>query len=59
VLNPEKETGMNRHTGRRKKHPAVAALAAGMTSRTTAFACAVLSGLAAALFSLVLLRGLL
>jgi hypothetical protein len=50
---------MNRHSRRHKHHPVVAALTDTMNSRTSAFACAVLFGLVAALFSLVLLRGLL
>jgi hypothetical protein len=56
---PTKEAGMNRHTRRHKQHPVVAALADTMNSRTPAFACAILFGLVAALFSLTLLRGLL
>ncbi|MDR1685180.1 MAG: hypothetical protein LBR82_01855 [Desulfovibrio sp.] len=50
---------MNRHTRRHKKHPDITASAAAVSSRAPAFACAVLSGLVAALFSLALLRGLL
>jgi hypothetical protein len=57
--NPYKEAGMNRHTRRRKQPFVVAALADTMNSRTSAFACAVLFGLVAALLSLALLRGLL
>ncbi|MDR2669100.1 MAG: hypothetical protein LBC14_03990 [Desulfovibrio sp.] len=56
---------MNRHTRRHIKYPIAVAPADTMyrlapaNRCTPAFACAVISGFAAALFSLVLLRGLL
>jgi hypothetical protein len=50
---------MNRHTGRRKKNIAVAALADVMNNHAPSSAHPVFSGLAAVLFSLLLLRILL